>query len=261
MKHASPMTLSMRVRIVLSPILRSPRFLITLALIGGVVGVLYGLDLADRYATLDGTKLPVWFSLSNEGALGELFEYTLTTLAAIALGIRAWRRSAPFLGALAGLFAWMTLDNALALHELFGGEVARVAGALIPDVRAQDSSELLVFIASGVLWLALLVATGSRDRWRSIVEGTAVALLVMGAAAFGVGFDLLHAMLHDGSPVVEQALGFVEDGGELGFLALAAAFALSLPGRSACFDRRSKWLGPERRRGGDARVADRRGLA
>ena len=252
------MTLSMRVRIVLSPILRSPRFLLTLALIGGIVGVLYGLDLADRYATLDGTKLPVWFSLSNEGALGELFEYLLTAVTAIALGIRAHRRSAPFLGTLSALFAWMTLDNALALHELFGGEVARVAGALVPDVGAQDSGEFLVFIASGVLWLALLAATGSRDGWRSIVEGTAVALLVAGAAAFGVGVDLIHAIFGEHSQFLNQALGFVEDGGELGFLALAAALSLSLPVRSACFDRRSKWRDPERR-GPDRRGwADRR---
>lgn len=252
------MTVSMRVRIVLSPILHSPRFLVTLALIGGVVGVLYGLDLADRYATLDGPKLPVWFSLSNDGALGELFEYTLTTLTAIALAIRARRRGAPFLGALAALFVWLTFDNALALHELFGGHVARVAGAVVPDASPQDGGEFLVLIGTGLLWLALLAAAGSRDGWRSIVEGTAVALLVAGAAGFGIGVDLIHAILHDGSPFVDQALRFVEDGGELGCLALAAALALSLPGRSACFDRRSKWHGPERRIAGGPRVGGRR---
>src|SRR3546814_2222511 len=104
----------------LRPILRSPRFLLVLGAILIVDAALAGLDMAYRYAVLDGVKLPSWFDLTQENGFGEGWEYLLTTLAALTMGRLYLRAGAPIFGTAAIIFAWLTLDNVAGGHEWRG---------------------------------------------------------------------------------------------------------------------------------------------
>lgn len=214
---------------VIRPLVLSPRFLITLGIIWMVDSALGGLDLAYRYAVLDDTKLPAALDLTQEGGLGESWEYLLTTLATLAMVRLFLKTRAPIYGLSALIFGWMTLDNAIEIHER-GGRLLVPLFALLPPSRLQpqDFGEFALLCMIG---LVIIVGIGrsirSGDR-----EANALGLAVMGcialAGVFGVGVDLAHAAMHTISRLDDQVGTFIEEFGELMSSSLAAALALSI---------------------------------
>lgn len=220
------------------PILRSRRFLLLLAAILIVDAWLAGLDMAYRYAVLNGLKLPSWFDLTQEDGFSEAWEYLLTTLAAIMMGRLYFRARAPIFATAAIIFAWLTLDNFAGIHEWGGALLAPLFGFLHgSNLHPQDLGELVTFFLIGAV-----VITGL---WRSVRSGHASAnilgLAVMAciglAAGFGVFVDFAHAAIR-GSPLGDQVGSFIEEFGELVSLSLAAALTFSLsPAVKAASDR------------------------
>ena len=204
----------------------SRAFLVALVLILPCAAFLIGLDAAYVYGRIDGEMLPWQFNLSEEGALAEWFEYALTFAAAVWM-IQLWRRErAPAFAAAAATFLWLTLDNALALHEAAGAGFAPLLTAVAGE-RAADLGELIVF---GVVALVIIVVLSSAVRASG--RGAAARVLcvmvpVAVGAGFGVAMDFVSHFAAD-SPAARLAFDFVEDSGELAMLCLAAAFATAL---------------------------------
>lgn len=213
----------------LRPLLVSVRFLLLLGAAGCVAAGLAGLDLAYRYAVLDGTQLPGWFDMTEEGGLGESWEYGLTALAALAMG-RLWLRSrAPIFAVASLVFGFATIDNGFGLHELGGrllGPVfASIAGS---HLEPKDLGEVATFGLVGAILLGALRTSLRSGERADNARGLAVMGCIGLAAFFGVGVDLLHASLHNTTLLADQIGTFVEEFGEMLSLSLAAALALGI---------------------------------
>lgn len=204
-------------------------FLMLVAAIAVVDGVLLGLDLAHRYAMIEGTPLPFWFSLSEDGSFGELFEYGLTGSAAVVMALAARRSRSPLRVVAALLLFWLTLDNALQFHESGG----RLLASLLPPAdlfgaRTQDLGELAILALVGLVLLGG-TAWALHPGWpRADLPALLVIALAAASGFFGAGVDLLHAMVNHSSAVLGAAFGLIEDLGELVLLSLSAATAWSL---------------------------------
>lgn len=213
---------------VLVAIRESNRFRSLLASVLICAAALAGLDIAHRYAEMEGQDLPFWFSLSEEGSFSEWFEYALTTAAAGAL-LFAWlRRRAPILGVAAFFYCWLTLDNALGLHEADGRLLAPLfafTGEAGPDLAAVG--EVAVFGVAGLAFAAAMLAALTARFPRANSAGLTVVAAAALAAPFGIGVDLAHELLPPASVILAEAVGFIEDFGELLALTLGSVAALS----------------------------------
>lgn len=204
----------------------SRAFLLALVFILPCAAFLVGLDAAYIYGRIEGDPLPWQLHLSEEGAFAEWFEYALTLAAAICM-IQLWRRErAPAFAAAAGTFLWLTLDNALALHEAAGAALAPMLSAVAGEHSA-DLGELMVFAAAALGIVAMLRAAIRASERGAAARVLCVLLPVALGAGFGVAMDFA---AHFASDALAARLGFdfVEDAGELAMLCLAAAFATAV---------------------------------
>ncbi len=187
---------------------------------------LLGLDMAFRYAVLDGTELPNWFNLSQEMGLGEIFEHVMTALGICALLMLFYRHRRRQIAMATILLALVLADNALQLHEQVG---VVLGGALPTDLLLppHQIGELLFLSAFALVALATLAPLFHKD----IVPVEQAMLLIVAligfAAIFGIAVDAVHAMLATGS-LQEVVAGSLEDFGELVGISLAGAFAVAV---------------------------------
>ncbi|MFN3725860.1 MAG: hypothetical protein ACK4SZ_06105 [Allosphingosinicella sp.] len=204
----------------------SKAFLVALVLILPWAAFLVGLDAAYIYGRIEGDPLPWQLHLSEEGAFAEWFEYALTLSAATCMA-QLWRRErAPAFAAAAATFLWLTLDNALALHEAAGVVLAPMLRGFAVD-HAADLGELVVFAAAAFAIILVLSAALRASERGASAQVLCVLLPVAVGAGFGVAMDFL---AHFASDALAARLGFdfVEDAGELAMLCLAAAFAFAV---------------------------------
>lgn len=204
----------------------SKAFLFALVLILPWAAFLVGLDAAYIYGRIEGDPLPWQLHLSEEGAFAEWFEYALTLSAATCMA-QLWRRErAPAFAAAAATFLWLTLDNALALHEAGGAVLAPMLRGFAGDHSA-DLGELVVFAAAAFAIILVLSAALRASERGASARVLCVLLPVAVGAGFGVAMDFVS---HFASDALAARLGFdfVEDAGELAMLCLAAAFAFAV---------------------------------
>lgn len=190
-------------------------------------GVLVGLDVAAHYGALTEAHLPVQFFLASDGGFGEWLEYALTTaIAAMLLVMWRWERASVYL-ANAVLFAWLTLDNGIEVHERFGHAFsAWFAGWPLP-VAPNDIGEASLFLAIGGFWLAALYLALRSARLRPAIESVILAACVAGAAFFGVVVDMMVVWGPHTQAMIEVET-FIEDGGEFAMICLAFLIAVAL---------------------------------
>lgn len=204
----------------------SRAFLLTLVLVLPCAAFFVGLDAAYIYGRIDGEILPWQFNLSEEGSISEWFEYALT-LGAAAWMIQLWRSErAPAFAAAAMTFLWLTLDNALALHEAAGAALAPLLATLAGE-RSADLGELIIF---GFAALAIVAALSSAIRASERCAAARV-LCVMVPVAIGAGFGVaMDFVSHFAADALAARLSFdfVEDSGELAMLCFATAFAAAI---------------------------------
>lgn len=204
----------------------SREFLLALVLILPCAAFLIGLDAAYIYARIDGEVLPWQLNLSEEGALAEWLEYALTLCAAVWM-IQLWRRErAPAFVAAAATFLWLTLDNALALHEAAGAGLAPLLAGQAGE-RAADLGELIVFALAALAIVVMLRAALRASERGAAARVLCVLLPVAAGAGFGVAMDFV---AHFAADALAARLGFdfVEDSGELAMLCFATAFAAAV---------------------------------
>lgn len=213
-------------------LLRQPRLRVALAVPLAVdlcLLALHGAHLWSIGQRPDSSLTALRFNLEWDGGYGERWEVLKGVLCAVALLHTARRSGQPLYAALAFGFGLATLDNLAELHEQGGAWIAGVPGG-VPGVSGirQAVGELAVFAMEGLLiGVALLVGFRRSDRthWPA---GAVGVLLLAGLAVFGIGVDLLHAVVAWGRWSVNVLVGTIEDGGELVLLSFAAAYALGL---------------------------------
>ena len=199
---------------------RSPAVRTAMLWLWPYAGVLVGLDVAAHYGDATGAALPAQFFISQDHSFGEFLEYGLTGACAVMLVIM-WRR----LGATAYLanavmMAWLTLDNAMELHEGFGHWVApSIPLPAASPVAANDVGELLFFGLVGGFWLIGLLSALRGAQNRAAAHSLIIAAGIGGAAVFGVAVDMMVTW----GPHTLAMLDFqtwLEDGGEFAFINL-----------------------------------------
>ncbi|WP_374407941.1 hypothetical protein [Pelagerythrobacter sp.] len=190
-------------------------------------GLLVGLDVAAHYGELTDAHLPVQFFLASDQGFGEWFEYALTAaVAAMLLVMWRWDGASVYL-ANAALFAWLTLDNSIEIHERFGHAFTSwFAGWPLP-VAPNDIGEASLFLAIGAFWLAALCLSLHGARLRPAVESLILAGCVGAAAFFGVIVDLVVVWGSHTQAMIELET-FIEDGGEFAMICLAFLIAVAL---------------------------------
>lgn len=191
------------------------------------VGVLVGLDVAARYAALTRVVLPDEFSLNSDRGFGEYFEYSLTAAIAVMLFL-LWMRSRAGIYLLnALLFAYLTLDNSLRIHENFGHWSEPLMPKNLP-LKPNHIGEAVLLVSIGIVWLVALVIAFRTARLRPAINALILAAGVAGAAFFGVLADGISSW-GSMSLKADVVASWIEDGGEfamifLTFLATCAMF-------------------------------------
>ncbi|MBC7799470.1 MAG: hypothetical protein H7Z10_02510, partial [Gemmatimonadaceae bacterium] len=154
------------------------------------------------------------FSIERDRGLSEVYEYLKTVFCVVGLAACYKMTSQPVYAALSSIFVWVLLDNAFGLHEYLG---AMAAGSFDTAHRLfasapQAFGEVTVFAGLGLI-IAVTMSTAYR---RSGPEHRALAGVCLGTivvlAGFGVGVDMLHAMVA-GWAWFDRAVGTIEDGG------------------------------------------------
>ena len=152
--------------------------------------------------------------LGHEGGLAELVGYLKLSIAAGLLAGMAIRNRAAVLAAWALALLVVVADDALQLHEIWGGALTSEWDLpAVLGLRSQDLGELLVWAGLAALVVPVLALAhhhASDRRARSI--SWQLMLLAAALAFFAIGADMLGQALMDtaGTP-----LGVVEEGGEL----------------------------------------------
>lgn len=190
--------------------------------------VLVGLDVAAHYGDATGAYLPVQFFMSEDHSFGEFLEYAMTASAALLMAGRWLRTRAPFYLASALLFAWLTLDNWVEVHEQFGLALAPVlpVPAWLP-LHANHLGELFFFAAVGAVWLAGMASAYVRSQQREAIYGLLIGACIALTAVFGVFIDTLTS-LGQHAPNMLNFLAFLEDEGEFAMLMLTFAVSVGI---------------------------------
>ena len=168
------------------------------------------------------------FSLERDRGYPEFFQYAKALSIVILLLLVSARSKVIGFGVWALLFLYLLLDDALQMHEVYGGYIAAYLNfAPAIGLRAQDFGEVAVSAIAGASFLALLAifyVTGSRAFRKSSRH---LLLLLMALAFFGVFIDLLHVAVDMGWRIT-WLLGVVEDGGEMVVMSLMAWYVFLL---------------------------------
>ena len=210
------------------PILKSPALRLVLLCIIPYACVLVGLDVAAHYGDATGAALPVQFFMSQDGSFAEYLEYSLTAAAGVMMFALWLRNRALVYLTSAILFAWMTLDNWVEIHEQLGF----LFGSALPAMRwlpvaPHHLAETLVFLMVGAAWAAgILVAIRQADM-RAAIHGMLISVFIAGAAVFGVVVDLATSW-GDHGPMVLNLFAFIEDEGEFAMILLVFALCVGI---------------------------------
>ena len=126
------------------------------------------------------------------------------------------------------LFAYLLLDDALAIHETIGASVAQALPfAELAGLRAQDFGELAVSAVAGAVLLTLLAWVYARGHAAFRRASRHIVLLLAALAFFGVAVDMLQSLFRF-NIILAPLLGIIEDGGEMIVMSLAVWYVFLL---------------------------------
>lgn len=206
---------------VLAELARTPGAFRAALLILPYAGVLIGLDVAAHYGALTNAPLPVQFFLASDEGFGEWLEYALTASVAVML-LLLWLRDREWAYLTnAALFAWLTADNGLQLHEASGRLLAPYLDSLgsLP-IEPHHIGETVMFLAVGLIWLAGIWLSIRHARFRPLVYSLLLAACIVAGSFFGVVVDVIVVWGEHG-PALLEIETFIEDGGEFAMIILA----------------------------------------
>jgi hypothetical protein len=211
---------------VVRDILAAPALRTAALLILPYAGVLVGLDVAARYGALTSAELPFQFKLSQDLGFGEYLEYSLM-LAMSAMLLLLWRRDrSPIYLVNALLFAVLSADNALELHEKFGFWVAPMMPQNLP-IEPHHLGEPVMFLGIGVVWLAGLALSLRASRIRPVINSLLITGCIGVTAFFGIVVDEMVVYGPHTDAMIEIE-AFIEDGGEFAMIVIAFLLTVAM---------------------------------
>ena len=190
-----------------------------------------------RYG-LDSWPRDPLFSLDSNTGLAQLFSSGQTVLLIVLLlRLGAQTRTALY-PALAAVFLFVLLDDALALNQLLGEPLAGALGLVDrPRLEAQSVAEMMVYGVLALPLLGMLAAAFLRAPAEHRRAGAGFVLLLALLAFFATVMDLVHLAFIKSFFGSRLLLEVVEEGGEMLTLSLALMLALivsrQLPARGA----------------------------
>lgn len=186
-------------------------------------------------------RVPRWMKITEDLEPPEDFNYLKWLVIVLALSWMALRERwlAPMLWAV--VFTMILADDSFQLHERLGD--LATTWLRIPDnalLYGRDLGELLVFGTMGVVALTIFAFLFTRRDAPTRQMNWRYLLIVIGIGFFGVVIDGLHSVLAHLSgadlfgTMTRQALGMIEDGGEMvvGSLAVALTLGKGVPAGS-----------------------------
>ena len=184
----------------------------------------------------DRIDLDLRWHIGSDDSYAEMFGYAKAA-AVVALLIATHCQSRKWMYSIwAGVFAYVLLDDALLIHERLG---RALAGPSSSD-WAWDLGQLAVWLAVGMVLLAITVASLVRSAGQDRTNGGLLLVALLALGFFAVGVDLVHVVFRTSFPGANQLFTVIEEGGEQLVLTLAVALAVLIR-RS---QRRSAVLGP-----------------
>jgi hypothetical protein len=165
------------------------------------------------------------FSIEQDRALPELFQYLKQALLSVGLFVLFLRTRGWIFLAWAAFFGFLMLDDMLEFHERVGKAVGPTLG--LPSVfglRMDDYGEIAY---AGVVGLCLVTFVGLALRRGDLLArrlSSDLLCLLAALAMFAVLFDTLHTIAYFRAPVLAQVLALLEDGGELLVMSLITAY-------------------------------------
>jgi hypothetical protein len=163
----------------------------------------------------------VRFAVTVERSYGEWFQYLKSATIAVLLLKSGVRIPAAF--AWAGLFGYLLVDDAFAVHEAFGRLAASHLGLPgVGAIRPEQVGELFVYAAIGSAFVWALAAVTRRGDAASRSLTLTLLLPFSVLVFFGAVVDTLHSLLSNRA--YRYAAGVVEDGGEM--LAMSVLVAI-----------------------------------
>lgn len=197
------------------------------------------------------------FLLTYDRSYAEVFRYVKFFWLVLLLLWMSWeRRTATCLG-LAGLFAFLLLDDYAKFHENWGVQVAEGLGfgsvlRFGPKwmFEPSDFGELFVFVAGyaviGGCVLLAVYKSAPRTLKRFVLEMVGLLALL---GVFAAGIDFLHSFAR--LEIISGPIGALEDGGELLIVSLLVWRAWKWSPVHAC-DTSTAGKGPLAAEGGEA---------
>ena len=193
--------------------------LVDTALIGAHCAVTLAMAF-DPQSALAGPEARAGFRLTRDRSYSEYVEYTKTLLIAVAAFLCLRRDRAPVFLSIAAAALLLLADNSLEVHE----RVGRWTGAntaISPNV-----GELVAFALLSLAIVSLMVIGIRRSQSKDRLVGLLFAGCLAAVGFFAVGVDLVHGYFRYAWRPLEEALGLLEDGGELLAITLACALML-----------------------------------
>lgn len=207
-----------------------------LVILGAALALL-GLCLLRDLTRLAGYDMPGdhLFSLTEDGAAPEDFMYLVEFICAAACLYAYGKSGQKVFLFFALLFGFITFDDSFAYHERLGEVFEHRLHDFGVSDGAETLGELIAWAIAGVLFLPPLAWCLLRMQPSERGIYLVFALLFAGLVFFAIGMDLVHSVskqvLDRHSSIVRlirQALGRIEDGGELVMVTLAACTAILL---------------------------------
>lgn len=208
--------------------------LATLAFLGAGAAIVAIAILRDLTRHL-GVHIPfeAAFSLTRDRSVPEIFMYLCEATCSASCLIRHRRTGEYAFLFMALLFGFIVLDDALSYHEVLGGIIVAHLGYLSPLLQSQETGELIswsiaaLLLVPPLLWCLWHIRPGEVGVY--LVFGLVFAILVF----FAVGMDLAHSAVESildpkarMTKAVLRVVGWLEDGGELIMVTVAAATGL-----------------------------------
>ena len=167
------------------------------------------------------------FSLERDHGYPEIYQYIKELwIVVLLLSILIKTRAVGY-SVWALLFLYLLFDDALEIHETFGGYIAtRLEFTPFLGLRAQDFGELAVSAMSAALLLTSLIFPYVRGLGAFKQVTRHLLLLLLALAFFGIFVDMVHIALMGWK--ASYLLGVVEDGGEMIVISIIAWYVFLL---------------------------------
>lgn len=165
-------------------------------------------------------------SIETDGGYGEIFQYIKEFWIVLILGFFAIKqRSVLFLG-WSLLFTFLLLDDSLRVHEQLGLLFSEKVNFTILGIRARGVGEFVVSAGMGLLLFGMIAGAYRVGKPSERKISKRLIVLLLGLALSGILVDLLHVAIT--LPVINPALGILEDGAEHGIMSVITSFVFNL---------------------------------